>query len=170
MAAELGEMKGALMKLGQMASYLDDALPEPLPPMSVELARQTIEEELGRPVDELFIEFDDEPIAAASIGQVHRAIAVVAPPTTGEPVERAVAVKVQYPGVAEAISSDLRNADLLGALLKQSFGGLDPSEMVDEIKLRLSDEVDYALEAENQRKFADYLKSELLIWNTPGVN
>jgi len=173
-AAELGEMKGALMKLGQMASYLDDGLPEPLrmalaqlqsnaPPMSVELARQTIEEELGRPVDELFIEFDDEPIAAASIGQVHRAIAVVAHPTTGEPVERAVAVKVQYPGVAEAISSDLRNADLLGALLKQSFGGLDPSEMVDEIKLRLSDEVDYALEAENQRKFADYYRDHPFI-------
>ena len=131
--------------------------------MSVDLARQTIEEELGRPVDELFIEFDDEPIAAASIGQVHRAIAVVAHPTTGEPVERAVAVKVQYPGVAEAISSDLRNADLLGALLKQSFGGLDPSEMVDEIKLRLSDEVDYALEAENQRKFADYYRDHPFI-------
>jgi len=173
-AAELGQMKGALMKLGQMASYLDDGLPEPLrmalaqlqsdaPPMSVELARQTIEEELGKPVDELFVEFDDEPIAAASIGQVHRAIAVVTDPATGERIERAVAVKVQYPGVAEAISSDLRNADLLGTLLKQSFGGLDPTEMVDEIKIRLADEVDYALEADNQRQFADYYRNHPFI-------
>lgn len=173
-AAELGQMKGALMKLGQMASYLDDGLPEPLrvalaqlqsdaPPMSIDLARATVEEELGRPIDELFVEFDDEPIAAASIGQVHRAIAVVPDPATGERIERAVAVKVQYPGVAEAIASDLRNADMLGTLLKQSFGGLDPSEMVDEIKTRLVDEVDYELEADNQQRFADYYRGHPFI-------
>ena len=62
------------------------------------------------------------------------------------------------PGVGEAIASDLRNADMLGALLKQSFGGLDPAEMVDEIKIRLADEVDYELEAENQKLFADYYR------------
>ncbi|MEY4995298.1 MAG: hypothetical protein RLZ67_23, partial [Actinomycetota bacterium] len=78
-ADELGNMKGALMKLGQMASYLDDGLPEPLrlalsqlqsnaPPMSIELVHQEIKRELGKTVDELFVEFDDEPIAAASIG------------------------------------------------------------------------------------------------------
>ncbi|MFK7916539.1 MAG: ABC1 kinase family protein [Ilumatobacter sp.] len=164
-AAELGQMKGALMKLGQMASYLDDGLPEPLrlalaqlqsdaPPMSTDLARSTVEAELGAPIAELFVEFDDEPIAAASIGQVHRAII-----RDDDGNERAVAVKVQYPGVGEAIASDLRNADMLGALLKQSFGGLDPSEMVDEIKIRLADEVDYELEATNQQLFADYYRS-----------
>jgi len=168
-ADELGQMKGALMKLGQMASYLDDGLPEPLrlalsqlqadaPPMSIELARSTVEAELGRPIEELFVEFDAEPIAAASIGQVHRAI--IRDPSGAE---CAVAVKVQYPGVAEAIASDLRNADMLGAVLKQSFGGLDPSEMVDEIKIRLADEVDYDLEAKNQQLFADYYRDHPFI-------
>jgi predicted unusual protein kinase regulating ubiquinone biosynthesis (AarF/ABC1/UbiB family) len=163
-AQELGQMKGALMKLGQMASYLDDGLPEPMrialaqlqsdaPPMSTELARATVESELGGSLDELFVEFDDEPIAAASIGQVHRAII-----RNDDGSERAVAVKVQYPGVGEAIASDLRNADMLGVLLKQSFGGLDPSEMVDEIKIRLADEVDYELEADNQQLFVDYYR------------
>ncbi|MFN3257308.1 MAG: ABC1 kinase family protein [Ilumatobacter sp.] len=172
-AAELGQMKGALMKLGQMASYLDDGLPEPLrlalsqlqsqaPPMSTDLARATIEAELGRSIDELFIEFDDEPIAAASIGQVHRAL-IAATDADGRVIERAVAVKVQYPGVGEAIASDLRNADMLGLLLKQGFGGLDPSEMVDEIKIRLADEVDYALEAANQQRFADYYRDHPFI-------
>ena len=168
-ADELGQMKGALMKLGQMASYLDDGLPEPMrialaqlqadaPPMSTALARSTIETELGAPIAELFVEFDDEPIAAASIGQVHRAIV-----RDDAGHERAVAVKVQYPGVGDAIASDLRNADMLGALLKQSFGGLDPSEMVDEIKIRLADEVDYELEATNQQLFADYYRDHPFI-------
>ncbi len=160
--AELGQMKGALMKLGQMASYLDDGLPEPLrlaladlrtnaPPMSGELAAGVIERELGAPPELVFAEWDPDPIAAASIGQVHRAVAV--DPDTG--LERPVAVKVQYPGVDEAIAADLRNADLLGALLKQGFGGLDPSEMVDEVKQRLTEELDYRLEARNQAMFAD---------------
>jgi len=169
-ADALGQMKGALMKLGQMASYLDDGLPEPLrmalsqlqsnaPPMSTELAIQTVETELGRPIGEIFVEFDPDPIAAASIGQVHRAI--IADPTTG--VERAVAVKVQYPGVDEAIVSDLRNADMLGMLLQQGFGGLDPTEMVDEIKIRLAEEVDYAREAANQQLFVDYYRGHPFI-------
>ncbi len=169
-ADELGQMKGALMKLGQMASYLDDGLPEPLrmalsqlqsqaPPMSVDLAVATVERELGRPLTDAFVEFDPEPIAAASIGQVHRAI--ILDPTTG--VERAVAVKVQYPGVSDAIVSDLKNADMLGALLQQGFGGLDPSEMVEEIKLRLAEEVDYRREAANQQRFADYYRGHPFI-------
>jgi predicted unusual protein kinase regulating ubiquinone biosynthesis (AarF/ABC1/UbiB family) len=169
-AEELGHMKGALMKLGQMASYLDDGLPEPLrmalsqlqsdaPPMSVELALETIERELGSPVDEVFVEFDPNPIAAASIGQVHRAL--WRDPTSG--VERAVAVKVQYPGVGEAIVADLKNADLLGAVLRQGFGGLDPAEMVDEIKLRIAEEVDYRLEARTQQAFADYYRGHPFI-------
>lgn len=164
-ADRLGQMKGALMKLGQMASYLDEGLPEPLraalsqlqsnaPPMSAELAIQAIERELGAPISALFVEFDPEPIAAASIGQVHKAIII--DPATG--LERAVAVKVQYPGVDAAIASDLRNTELLGAILKQGFGGLDPTEMVAEIKTRLSEELDYELEARNQRAFCAYYK------------
>ena len=164
-ADELGRMKGALMKLGQMASYLDEGLPEPLrlalaqlqsnaPPMSAELAESVIESELGSPPRQIFTEWDPEPIAAASIGQVHRA--VITDPSTGQ--ERAVAVKVQYPGVDEAISADLRNADLLGAVLRQGFGGLDPTEMVTEIKERLTEELDYRREADNQRRFADFYR------------
>jgi len=162
-ADRLGQMKGALMKLGQMASYLDEGLPEPLrlalaqlqsnaPPMSFELAKGAIERELGAPLDTLFVSFDPEPIAAASIGQVHRAIII--DPRTGH--ERAVAVKVQYPGVDTAIESDLRNTEVIGAILKQGFGGLDPTDMVEEIKSRLTEELDYELEAKNQRAFHAY--------------
>ena len=161
-ANELGQMKGALMKLGQMASYLDEGLPEPMrmalaqlrsgaPPMSPELAAGVIEAEFGMQPEALFREWDPQPIAAASIGQVHRAIAV--DPTTGE--ERPVAVKVQYPGVDAAIEADLRNADILGTILKQGFGGLEPDEMVAEIKERLIEELDYRREASNQQEFAD---------------
>ena len=162
-AEELGQMKGALMKLGQMASYLDDALPEPLrmalatlqrgaPPMSSDLAAQVIEQELGKAPERVFVEWDPEPIAAASIGQVHRAIVV--DPESG--LERAVAVKVQYPGVDAAIAADLRNADILGTVLRQGFGGLDPGEMVAEIKERLTEELDYRREAANQQRFAAF--------------
>ena len=166
----LGNMKGALMKLGQMASYVDEGLPEPLrqalaqlqsnaPPMSAELAAQVIREELGRGPDELFVEWDPQPLASASIGQVHRA--VVVDPDTG--LERAVAVKVQYPGVGDAIAADLRNADLLGAILRQGFGGLDPDEMVAEIKERITDELDYELEARNQTIFAEHYRGHPFI-------
>ncbi|MEO5724712.1 MAG: AarF/ABC1/UbiB kinase family protein, partial [Ilumatobacteraceae bacterium] len=157
----LGNMKGALMKLGQMASYIDEGMPAPMrdalgalqanaPAMSSELAAEVIEREFGSPPDKLFVEWDPIPIAAASIGQVHRAIAV--DPVSG--VERAVAVKVQYPGVGDAIASDLRNADLLGALLRRGFGSLDPEEMVAEVKERIVEELDYRLEAANQQLFA----------------
>ena len=158
-AERLGNMKGALMKLGQMASYLDDGLPEPVrqalaalqadaPPMSADLAAEVVERELGRPPEQVFVEWDPEPIASASIGQVHRA--VVVDPATGE--ERAVAVKVQYPGVGDAIEADLANTDLLGTLLRQGFGGLDPTEMVAEIKERIVEELDYRREAANQTR------------------
>ena len=164
-AERLGNMKGALMKLGQMASFVDEGLPAPLrealaqlqsnaPPMSAELAAQVIREELGGDPSENFVSWDPQPIAAASIGQVHRAIVI--DPVTGD--ERAVAVKVQYPGVGEAIDADLRNADMLGLILKQGFGGLDPADMVAEIKERLVEELDYRLEAVNQQHFADYYR------------
>ena len=162
-AASLGEMKGALMKIGQMASYLDEGLPEPLrlalsqlqaqaPPMSGELAASMIEQELGAPPEKLFVEWDPTPIAAASIGQVHRAL-------WWDPVEeqeRAVAVKVQYPGAADAIHADLANVDLLGSIMTQLFRGLDPAQMVAEIQARIGEELDYGIEAANQQAFADF--------------
>ncbi len=157
-AESLGHMKGALMKLGQMASYLDDALPAPVrdalaqlqadaPPMSADLAASVVEEELGAPPGKLFAEWDPVPIAAASIGQVHRAI-------THEGV--AAAVKVQYPGVAEAIAADLDNADLLFSALGLHFTGFEAGPMVEELRARLTEELDYGQEARNQSEFARY--------------
>lgn len=169
-ADRLGNMKGALMKLGQMASYVDEGLPGPMraalaelqsnaPPMSADLAAGVIERELGAAPDKVFVEWDPQPIASASIGQVHRA--VVVDPSTG--LERAVAVKVQYPGVGAAIEADLRNASLIGTILKQGFGGLDPDDMVAEIRERLIDELDYSLEATNQQAFADFYRGHPFI-------
>src|SRR5450432_3610733 len=120
-------MKGALMKIGQMASYLDDGMPEPMrlalatlqqdaPPMSAELCRQVVREQLGAAPERVFAQWDPEPIAAASIGQVHRAV-------THSGVR--IAVKVQYPGVDDAIRSDLVNTDLLFRVLGMMFPGLD---------------------------------------------
>ncbi len=154
----LGEMKGALMKIGQMASYLDHGLPEPLrlaltqlqsdaPPMSAELTARTVAEELGRPPEQVFLEWDPVPIAAASIGQVHRAIT-----RDG----RAVAVKVQYPGVAAAIAADLGNADLLFGALGLAFPGLDPGPITAELRARITEELDYHQEAANQQLFAEH--------------
>ena len=156
-AQALGNMKGAMMKIGQMLSYLDDGLPEPLrdalaqlqqdaPPMSAELAAGVIERELGAPPEKVFAEWDPVPIAAASIGQVHRAI-------THE--GRAVAVKVQYPGVDEAIKADLDNAGMLFSGMKMMFPGMDTAPIVDEVRTRLAEELDYRREADNQRFFID---------------
>jgi predicted unusual protein kinase regulating ubiquinone biosynthesis (AarF/ABC1/UbiB family) len=159
-AATLGNMKGALMKLGQLASFLDDAMPEPVrealaqlqqdaPPMSAELAAHVVETELGSSPERTFAEWDPVPIAAASIGQVHRAMT-----RDG----RAVAVKVQYPGVDEAVRADLANLQLAGAGLGTLFPGLDADAMVTELRARLVEELDYTLEASNQRLFADWYR------------
>jgi predicted unusual protein kinase regulating ubiquinone biosynthesis (AarF/ABC1/UbiB family) len=155
--ALLGSMKGVLMKLGQMASYLDSGLPEPVrqslatlqqdaPPMAPELAAAVVTAELGAPPDVVFAEWDPVPIAAASIGQVHRAI-------TRDGT--AVAVKVQYPGVDEAIRSDLANTALLVRLASTLFPGLEATPLIGELRARLLEELDYRLEAENQQRFAD---------------
>ena len=156
-ADALGNMKGAMMKLGQMASYLDQGMPEPVrdalaelqqdaPPMAPELAAQVIAEELGSGPDVLFAEWDPIPIAAASIGQVHRAMT-----RDG----RAVAVKVQYPGVDRAIKGDLDNAGMLFTAMTFLFPGLDPDPLVEELRERIIEELDYRIEADNQRLFAD---------------
>ncbi|HEX2849539.1 MAG TPA: AarF/ABC1/UbiB kinase family protein [Acidimicrobiales bacterium] len=161
----LGNMKGALMKLGQMASYLDDGLPQPVrealaslqqdaPPMSPALSAEVVERELGLAPRDLFEEWDEVPIAAASIGQVHRAIT-----RDGRPV----AVKVQYPGVDEAIRADLDNSDLLFSILGMVFPGLDPGPIIEEVRDRVGEEVDYRAEAENQRLFAAYYEGHPFI-------
>jgi predicted unusual protein kinase regulating ubiquinone biosynthesis (AarF/ABC1/UbiB family) len=123
-----------------------------------------VEAELGQPPERAFLEWDPVPIAAASIGQVHRALWWDA--ELGE--ERAVAVKVQYPGAAEAISADLANADLLGSLMSQLFRGLDPEPLVNELRARLGEELDYRIEARNQREFAAFYRSHPFI-HVPAV-
>jgi predicted unusual protein kinase regulating ubiquinone biosynthesis (AarF/ABC1/UbiB family) len=156
--ATLGTMKGVLVKLGQMASYVDDGLAPPvrrtlsrlqdsIPPMSPELAAQVITEELGRPPEAVFAEWDPEPIAAASIGQVHRAIT-----RDG----RAVAVKVQYPGVAETMAADLDNVALLRRMLKITAPHQDVEALLAELRDRVLEELDYRREASNQRLMAAY--------------
>ena len=157
-AEALGSMKGALMKLGQMASYIDEDMPPTVraamsrlqqnaPPMSPELANEVIREELGAAPERIFERWDSIAFAAASIGQVHRAIT-----RDG----RAVAVKVQYPGIAKTITSDVRNVSLLRRVTAAAFPGLDTRSLVDELAERLRDEVDYELEARNQEMFANY--------------
>jgi predicted unusual protein kinase regulating ubiquinone biosynthesis (AarF/ABC1/UbiB family) len=157
-ATTLGAMKGVLMKIGQMASYVDDGLSpsvrrtlsrlqDSVPPMSPELAAGVVTEELGAPPEQVFAEWDPVPIAAASIGQVHRAIT-----RDG----RAVAVKVQYPGIAETMTADLANVALLRRALKMTAPNQDVEALVEELRERIGEELDYRREARNQRRFAAY--------------
>ena len=157
-ADTLGTMKGVLMKIGQLASYVDEGLAPParrvlsrlqdsVPPMSPELAAGVIEAELGAAPERIFKEWDPLPIAAASIGQVHRAIT-----TDGQ----AVAVKVQYPGIAETIAADLGNVGLIRSLLKMAVPSQDVTALIEELRERIGEELDYVREAENQRQFAAY--------------
>jgi predicted unusual protein kinase regulating ubiquinone biosynthesis (AarF/ABC1/UbiB family) len=157
-ADTLGTMKGVLMKIGQLASYVDDGLAPParrvlgrlqdsVPPMSPELSAGVVRDELGGAPDQVFAQWDPLPIAAASIGQVHRAIT-----TDG----RAVAVKVQYPGVAETIAADLGNVTLLRSLLRMAAPSQDVNELIEELTMRIGEELDYVREAESQRQFAAY--------------
>lgn len=164
-AKTLGQMKGAWMKLGQLASFVDDGMPEPIrqaleqlqqdaPPMAPELASQVIIDELGAPPEEIFAEWDGVPIAAASIGQVHRAMT-----RDG----RAVAVKVQYPGIAKAIEADLANLDLATVVLPMVWRSLDADAVAEELRERLTEELDYSLEACNQRDFAAWYRDHPFI-------
>ncbi len=157
-ASTLGAMKGVLMKIGQMASYVDDGLSpgvrhtlsrlqDSVPPMSAELAAGVITEELGAPPEQVFARWDPEPIAAASIGQVHRAITQDG---------RAVAVKVQYPGIAETMAADLGNVSLLRRMLRITAPSQDVDALIAELRDRVLEELDYRREADNQRLLAAY--------------
>lgn len=164
-AEELGYMKGVLMKLGQMASYVDEDMPQTFrsamarlqhnaPPMSPALAASVVVEELGDVPERVFARWDAWPFAAASIGQVHRAITHDG---------RAVAVKVQYPGIARSITSDLRNVALLRKVVSAAFPGMDTQSFIEELGERLREEVDYLREAENQEYFARYYEGHPVI-------
>lgn len=158
-AKTLGELKGAVMKVGQMASIAADVLPreiaEPLralqreaPPMAFEVIAEQIERELGAAPERLFRSFEREPFAAASIGQVHRAV-------TDD--GREVVVKVQYPGVDDAVDSDLAHLKLVlraTGMIKIKKEALD--QLFAEIRDRLHEELDYCNEADNVRLFRGY--------------
>jgi predicted unusual protein kinase regulating ubiquinone biosynthesis (AarF/ABC1/UbiB family) len=158
----LGNMKGLAMKAGQIVSYVDDWMPDELRPTysgvlsklqakapKVPLAAMlnVFIDEVGQTPDEVFRTFDDEPIAAASIGQVYRATL-----PSGEPV----AVKIQYPGIDKAIQSDLKNLDLLETVLRAStMGRFDVTRSLEDIKTKILEELDYDVEARNQARFAE---------------
>jgi predicted unusual protein kinase regulating ubiquinone biosynthesis (AarF/ABC1/UbiB family) len=159
--AVLGTMKGAAMKLGQVMSFLDVGLvPEEhreefqhelaklrdaAPTVSFKQMRKVIEDDLEAPIKEVFASFQEEPIAAASIGQVYRATLEDG---------REVAVKVQYPGVAGAVRADMQNLDMILRLLRRMTPALDVKAIAGEINERIVEELDYELEAQNQRSLA----------------
>ena len=170
-ADTLGAMKGVMMKIGQMASYVDDGLSpavrrtlarlqDSVPPMSPQLAAAVVEEEeLGAPPERAFARWDPHPIAAASIGQVHRAVTLDG---------RAVAVKVQYPGIAETIAADLRNVALLRRLLRIAAPAQDVDALLNELRDRVGEELDYRREAASQRLMAAYYDGHPTIY-IPGI-
>lgn len=162
MVGALGQMKGAAMKLGQFASFIDtEFIPEEYreiyqeqlgklrseaPAMPWDQVVKVLEEEYdGEPLSEYFAEIDHEAFAAASIGQVHKAELLDG---------RRVAVKIQYPGIAEAMEADLRNAGTIVRLAKAIAPGLDAKAIAEEIRERMMEELDYEYEAQNQRVFS----------------
>jgi predicted unusual protein kinase regulating ubiquinone biosynthesis (AarF/ABC1/UbiB family) len=171
----LGHSKGVLMKAGQIFSMVDASflgngelspyqaaltrLQADAPPMDPALAKEVLQADLGRPVDELFAEFTDEPMAAASIGQVHRAVLHDG---------RQVAVKIQYPGAAQAIRDDLANTELLDTFfrLAASASGTampDLRHATHEIAARIAEEIDYRHEAANVTAFGELYRDHPFI-------
>lgn len=156
----LGELKGGAMKLGQALSVFESALPEEVagpyraaltklqeaaPPMPTRTVHGVLAERLGEDWRELFDEFEDKPSAAASIGQVHRAVWHDG---------REVAVKVQYPGAGEALLSDLTQLSRFARLLGPLIPGMDIKPLIKELRDRVSEELDYELEARAQQEHA----------------
>ncbi|OBB33471.1 ABC transporter ATP-binding protein [Mycolicibacterium peregrinum] len=158
--AVLGELKGGAMKVGQALSVLEAAIPEQYgkpyrealtklqreaPPLPAAKVHRVLDAQLGTKWRERFTSFDDTPVASASIGQVHKAVW-----SDG----REVAVKIQYPGADEALRADLKTIQRLVGVFKQLAPGVDIQGIVDELIERTDMELDYRLEAENQRAFA----------------
>ncbi|MFJ4739213.1 ABC1 kinase family protein [Streptomyces sp. NPDC088775] len=157
----LGELKGGAMKLGQALSVFESALPEEVagpyraaltklqeaaPPLPSDTVNAVLAERLGEDWRELFLEFEDKPSAAASIGQVHRAVWHDG---------RNVAVKVQYPGAGEALLSDLTQLSRFARLLGPLIPGMDIKPLITELRDRVSEELDYEQEARSQRDHAE---------------
>jgi predicted unusual protein kinase regulating ubiquinone biosynthesis (AarF/ABC1/UbiB family) len=172
----LGQMKGAAMKVGQVASFIDTGafppefqeriqaklaeLRDAAPRVSFDRMRKLIEDDLGERLGDVFAEFDDEAVAAASIGQVYRAQLKDG---------RIVAVKVQYPGVAQAVRADLQNLGLIMRVAKRMAPGMDAKAMTREIRERLTDELDYEHEAQQHRAFARSWRGHPFIYVPPVV-
>ncbi|WP_433323546.1 ABC1 kinase family protein [Spirillospora sp. CA-294931] len=157
----LGELKGGAMKVGQLLSIFEAGLPEELagpfrasltklqesaPPMPAATTHRVLAEGLGDDWREMFAEFDDAPAAAASIGQVHRAVWHDG---------RDVAVKVQYPGAGQALMSDFNQISRLSRLITPLFPGVEVKPVVADLKRRLEKELDYVDEARAQTAFHD---------------
>jgi predicted unusual protein kinase regulating ubiquinone biosynthesis (AarF/ABC1/UbiB family) len=156
----LGELKGGAMKFGQALSIFEAALPpelagpyratltrlqEAAPPLPAASVHRVLADELGEDWRARFASFDDSPVAAASIGQVHRAVWQDG---------RDVAVKIQYPGAGKALLSDFTQLSRVGWLFGALMPGLEVKPMLDELRDRVAEELDYRLEAEAQRAFA----------------
>ena len=156
----LGELKGGAMKVGQALSVMEAAIPEQYgkpyrealtklqkdaPPLPAAKVHRVLDQQLGTKWRERFSSFDDTPVASASIGQVHKAVWHDG---------REVAVKIQYPGADEALRADLKTMQRMVGMLKQLSPGADVDGVVDELIARTEMELDYRLEAENQRAFA----------------
>ncbi len=158
--AVLGTLKGGAMKFGQALSVFEAAIPNDMaepyrealtklqsaaPPMSAQTTRRVLAEQLGRKWSDRFTSFDDTPSAAASIGQVHKAVWHDG---------REVAVKVQYPGADQALMSDLRQLQRFSRLFQALVPGTEVKPPLQELTDRMSEELDYRIEAQNQRAFA----------------
>jgi predicted unusual protein kinase regulating ubiquinone biosynthesis (AarF/ABC1/UbiB family) len=167
-AAEvLGTLRGVAAKVGQMASYVDGIVPEgqrevyevalrklreQAPTSTSDDIRALVERELNAPIAELFRDWEDEPVASASIGQVHRARL---------PDGRVVAVKVQHSGIAQAVESDLQNVGMLEAMIGPIVGkGVNSHGILEEVKARFREELDYQLEAERQQQFSRLFRDD----------
>ncbi|MFI6346575.1 ABC1 kinase family protein [Streptomyces sp. NPDC050560] len=157
----LGELKGGAMKFGQALSVFESALPEDVagpyraaltklqeaaPPMPTATVHSVLTERLGEDWADLFLSFEDKPAAAASIGQVHRAVWHDG---------REVAVKVQYPGAGEALLSDLGQLSRFARLLGPLIPGMDIKPLITEMRDRVSEELDYDLESRAQSAHAE---------------
>ncbi|MEQ8273635.1 MAG: AarF/ABC1/UbiB kinase family protein [Deltaproteobacteria bacterium] len=164
LAAEMletfSEMRGVTMKLGQMLSYLDDALPpearrvltvlqRDVSPMTWDVVEAALTESLGRDPKDVFASIEHEPIAAASIGQVHRATL---------PDGTAVAVKVQYPGIESAMAADLKNARMMSLFQRVMFFRTDTDAIMSELEQRFLDECNYEKEAHYQELYRERFK------------